>query len=94
MKVQKNLSEISERLSKAREELRIAEEQVLFQSDVMEDAKTRMLVSETPLADREFRTARDDYERLVAQRGRAQAEIVELQGEQERLLDRMLGPRS
>jgi hypothetical protein len=53
-----------------------------------------MLVSETPLADREFRTARDDYERLVAQRERAQAEIVELQGEQDRLLDRMLGPRS
>jgi hypothetical protein len=94
MKVQKNLSEISERLSKAREELRIAEEQVMFQSDVMEDAKTRMLVSETPLADREFRAARDDYERLVAQRERAQAEIVELQGEQDRLLDRMLGPRA
>ena len=94
MKVQKNLSEISERLSKAREELRIAEEQVVFQNDVLEDAKTRMLVSETPLADREFRTARDDYERLVAQRERAQTEIVELQGEQDRLLDRMFGPRS
>lgn len=70
--------------------MRIVEEQILFQMDVLEEAKTRMLVSETPIADREFRIARDDYERLVGQRSSVNSEIVDLQREQDRLLDRML----
>ena len=91
MHLQKTLSQIGDRLKQAREELRIVEEQLLFQMDVLEEAKTRMLVSETPLADREFRVARDDHERLVRQRDDFQTEIAELQAEQDRLLDRMLG---
>ena len=85
------MSDIGERLKRAKEELRIVEEQLLFQMDVLEEAKTRMLVSETPLADREFRVARDDHERLLRQRDGFQSEIAELQTEQDRLLDRMLG---
>ncbi len=91
MRLQKSLSDIGEKLTRAREDLRIAEEQLLFQMDVLEEAKTRMLVSETPLADREFRVARDDHERLLRQRQEFQLEIAELQAEQDRLLDRMLG---
>jgi hypothetical protein len=90
MRIAKSLSHVGERLSRAREELRIVEEQLLFQMDVLEEAKTRMLVSETPLADRDFRIARDDYERLLRQRAEAAARIAELQHEQDRLLDRML----
>ena len=91
MHLEKTLSQIGDRLKTAREELRIVEEQLLFQMDVLEEAKTRMLVSETPLADREFRVARDDHERLARQREEFQTEITELQAEQDRLLDRMLG---
>ena len=91
MDIQKSLHQLGDRLSKAREDLRIVEEQLLFQMDVLEEAKTRMLVSETPLADREFREARDDHERLVKERERVTREIAELQLEQDRLLDRMLG---
>ena len=91
MRLQKSLSELGERLTKAREELRIAEEQLLFQMDVFEDAKTRMLVSETPLADREYQEASGDLERMRKARDVKQAEIAELQQEQDRLLDRMLG---
>jgi hypothetical protein len=91
MNIEKSLAEIGDRLNKARNDLRIVEEQLLFQMDVMEDAKTRALVAETPLADREFRVARDDHDRLVKQREEAQQNIVELQKEQDRLLDRMLG---
>lgn len=90
MQVEKSLSELGTRLTRAREELRIVEEQLLFQMDVLEEAKTRMLVSETPLADREFRIARDDYERLQRQRADAAAEITALEQEQDRLLDRMI----
>ena len=91
MRIQTTLSELSDQLGRAREELRILEEQILFQNDVLEEAKTRMLVAETPLADREYRIARDDLRRMEAERGRIRSSIVELQREQDRLLDRMLG---
>jgi hypothetical protein len=91
MGIKRSLTEIGDRLGRARDDLRIVEEQLVFQAEVLEEAKTRMLVSETPLADREFRIARDDYERLVRERERVGHEIGELQREQDRLLDRMLG---
>ena len=94
MGIEKSLTEVGERLCKARDDLRIIEEQLLYQIDVLEEAKTRMLVSETPLADREHRIARDDYDNLTRARARAEAAIAELQQEQDRLLDRMLGSRA
>lgn len=94
MNIERSLAEIGDRLTKARNDLRIVEEQVLFQMDVVEETKTRMLVAETPIADREYRIARDDYDRMVRQRAEVNREIAELQHEQDRLLDRMLGSPS
>ena len=94
MRIKKDLAELADSLERAREELRILEEQLVFQNDVVEEAKTRMLVSETPIADEEFRIARDDLERLRRQRERALAQIDDLRREQDRLLDRMLGSRA
>jgi hypothetical protein len=91
MSIEKTLTELGDSLTRAREDLRIIEEQLLYQADVVEEAKTRMLVSETPVADQEFRIARDDHERLMRQRERARQAIAELRLEQDRLLDRMLG---
>jgi hypothetical protein len=91
MRIKRTLEQVGERLIKAREDLRIIEEQILFQMDVVQEAQTRAVVSETPLADREHEEARRDYERMQRQRKEAEAEIAELQAEQDRLLDRMLG---
>lgn len=93
MTIEEHLADISARLDKERDELRIIEEQIVFQMDVVEEAKTRMLVSETPLADREYRVARDDYQRMTKQREVIAAGIAELQREQDKLLDRMLGTK-
>jgi hypothetical protein len=93
MRLEKNLSDLGDRLSRAREDLRIVEEQLLYQMDVLEEAKTRMLVSETPLADREYRVARDDHDRLSRQRDEIMSLVTELQNEQDGLLDRMLGSK-
>lgn len=90
MHIEKILADVNGRLTRAREELRIVEEQLLYQMDVVEEARTRMLVAETPLADREFRIARDDLDRLARQRRDAASLVEELRGEQDRLLDRML----
>ncbi len=94
MDVQKALAQLQDRLERARDDLRIAEEQLVFQNDVVDEAKTRMLVSETPLAEREYRIASDDHQRLLRQRDEARKKVAELQAEQDRLLDRMLGAKS
>jgi chromosome segregation ATPase len=91
MRIQRSLNELGDRLARARDELRIVDEQLLFQKDVVEEAKTRMLVSETPLADRVYREARDDQRKLEFQQEKAQKEIETLRREQDRLLDQMLG---
>ncbi len=91
MDIQKSLAAIGERIAKARADLKIVEEQVLFQMDVVEESYTRMLVAVTPIADREYRIARDDLARLEKERARVTAEIAELKKEQDRLLDLMLG---
>jgi len=91
MRIQQTLADLNDRIARAREDLRIVEEQLLYQMDVLEEAKTRMLVSETPLADRDYRIARDDHDRMVKEREKVTVEIAELQREQDRLLDRMLG---
>jgi hypothetical protein len=90
MQIERSMSQLGERLARAKEELRILEEQLMFQMDVFEEAKTRMLVSETPVADEEFRIAREDYERLQKQRDAAVELIADPQREQDHLLDRML----
>ncbi len=90
MDLERHLSQLGDRLTRARDDLHIIEEQLLFQMDVLEQAKTRMLVSETPLSERDHREARDDLQRLVRQREQALATIAELHDEQDRLLDRML----
>jgi hypothetical protein len=88
--IERRLSDIRGLLARAQEDLRITDEQVAFQRDVAAEAETRMVVSETPLADREYRTARDDLVRLERQRARVAAELAELRAVQDRLLDRML----
>ena len=89
MRIQKSLSEVGEQLNKARDELRIVEEQLLFQMDVEEETKTRALVAETPLADREHQEAQRDLERIRRSRDEVTAKIAELQAEQDRLLDKL-----
>jgi hypothetical protein len=91
MQIEKSLAEINDRLAKAQDDLRIAEEQLLFQMDLLEETKTRAVVAETPLAHREQQEAEADYERMVRQRDEAARQISSLKSEQDRLLDRMLG---
>ena len=94
MDLRKSLAQLGDRITKARDDLRIVEEQILFQMDVVEETKTRMLVAETPLADSEYRIANEDYQRMQKERDRVIAEIAELQVEQDRLLDLMLATNS
>ena len=90
MHIEKSLSGLRNQLEGLLNERRIVEEQILFQMDVAEEAKTRMLIAETPLADRDYRIARDDLERMHRERDDLSARIGAIRRDQDRLLDRML----
>ncbi|HLH45843.1 MAG TPA: hypothetical protein VKV25_01715, partial [Acidimicrobiales bacterium] len=84
------LFDLAQRLRGAREELAVVDEQLQALSETAEDARVRSLVSETPLAHREYTEARRHLDAL----GRAQralaSSIAEMQANQDELLDRLL----
>lgn len=89
-KVRERLTDVQERLRRARANLRVLEEQVAYLGEVADEAETRKLVSGTPLADREWQRARTDHERHARLRDETRDEIDELEKERDRLLDRLL----
>jgi uncharacterized protein (DUF3084 family) len=89
MRIRQQLDELAAKLARAQQELAVAREQVAFQSEVADEAQVRMVVSGTPLADREFREARDDLERLKRHEQKTRSTIAELSEERDRLLERL-----
>lgn len=65
-------------------------EQVTYLAQVADDAETRKLVAQTPLADREWREAKQDLDRHAAQLDEARTAIAGLDAERDRLLDQLL----
>jgi len=90
VEISDRLSALSGEIAEEQTQLRILEEQVIFQQEVAEEARIRALVSETPLADREAREAGDDLNRLVRSRDDVLQRVSELRAEQDSLLERML----
>ncbi|HEX9695813.1 MAG TPA: hypothetical protein VGB64_05815 [Actinomycetota bacterium] len=89
MGIAERLTALNEEIGKLRTEIAILEEQHAFVADAAEDARIRALVSETPLADREYRTAREDAERTQASLDDAKATLGKLRAEQDGLLERL-----
>lgn len=87
------LAALSDEIAKLRTEIAILEEQHAFVAEAAEDARIRALVSETPLADREYRTAREDAERTAASLAEAKAALERLRREQDGLLERLFEER-
>jgi len=89
--VERRLSGVSGRLRSLREELRIIDEQLVQLADEAEDSRIRSLVSETPLADHEFREARRHADAMRSRRIEVVDEIAELEHRQDELLDQLIG---
>lgn len=87
--LQRRLTEVRDEFARLRESLRILDEQVAFQQGVADEAETRAVVAETPLADREHREAQGDLARLKQQREEAAKAIAALAAEQDDLLERL-----
>lgn len=89
--VERRLIEIGDRLKSLRGDLAIADEQLAHFADEAEDARLRALVSETPLADREHRSAARHADAMRRHRDEIVAEIGGLESRQDELLDEMMG---
>ncbi|WP_165403966.1 hypothetical protein [Egicoccus halophilus] len=85
------LARIQDDLKRVRATERVLAEQVAYLAEVAQDAETRKLVAQTPLADREWRDARTDLDRhaglLEEARSQAQALVDQRDGLLERLFE-------
>jgi hypothetical protein len=88
--IERRLREASSRLKRAREELAVIDEQLAFLADAADEARLRALVSETPLANREYQDAQRHADAMDRSRRAVLASIAELQLAQDQLLDRLV----
>jgi hypothetical protein len=88
--IERRLLSLSDEITSVRAELAVLGEQLVFQHDVMEESRVKALVAETPLADREFRIAEDDFRRIQRVLDDANERLLALREEQDRLLGAML----
>ena len=71
-----------------RTDLRVCEDQLVQVCDEADECRLRALVSETPLAEREYREAQRHADRLQQHRDEIAARITRLEADQDALLDR------
>jgi hypothetical protein len=88
--IERRLRDASVRLKRAREELAVIEEQLAVMADTADEARLRSLVSETPLANREYQEAQRHADAMERSRRAVLASIAELQVAQDQLLDRLV----
>jgi hypothetical protein len=81
---------VSQRLKRARQDLAVVEEQLAALNDSAEDARLRALVSETPLANKEFQQAQRHADAMDRSRTALVQTVVELRQAQDELLDRLV----
>ena len=87
-RIERRLQGIGRQLSAMRADLRVCEEQLVQVAGEADDYRLRALVSETPIAEREYREARRHAERLRHQRDEIAERIARLEADQDALLDR------
>ena len=87
--IERRLTEVHQRLRRAREELAVLDEQLAALTETAEDARLRALVSETPLADKEHREAQKHADAMLRSRAAVLAAVADLERAQGELLDRL-----
>jgi uncharacterized coiled-coil DUF342 family protein len=88
--IERRLFDVSERLKRAREELGVIEEQLAVFNEAADEARIRSLVSETPLANREYAEAQRHADAMERSRQAVQADVADLQTTLDKLLDRLV----
>ena len=87
--IERRLLEVNRRLQRAREELVVIDEQLAVLVEAAAEARSRALVSETPLADRDHREAQKHADAMARARTAAIASITQLERNLDQLLDQL-----
>ena len=87
-RIERRLRGVGQQLSALRSDLHVCEEQLVQVSDESDECRLRALVSETPLAEREYREAQRHADRLRRHRDDIAVRIARLEADQDALLDR------
>src|SRR5580700_5496258 len=85
--VERSLTDVHSRLTKARQELAVLDEQLVVMNDIADDLRIRSLVSETPLAVHEHSDAQRHLDAALRARIALVESIAELERKQDELLD-------
>jgi len=88
--LERRLTEVSKRLKRARADLAVIDEQLAALTEVADDARLRALVSETPIANREYQHAQRHADAMDRSRRTVAVSIAELETAQDELLDRLV----
>jgi hypothetical protein len=88
--VERRLLEVHALLVRARQELAVVEEQLDVFLETAEETRIRSLVSETPLADRDWQDAQRHAKAMVRARDTASARVTELERAQDELLGKLV----
>jgi hypothetical protein len=87
--VERRLSDVTQRLRKAREELSVLDEQRAALAETADELRIRSVVAETPGAEREFRDAQRHVDAMDRSRNELAKHIADLQRSQDELLERL-----
>jgi chromosome segregation ATPase len=87
--VSRHLSTISTEIAAASSELARLRDRLETQRAVLDECRLRMLIAETPLADRELQRAADGYIEVEMEVHRAERQLETLTAEQSRLSKRL-----
>ncbi len=88
--IKRRLAALSADLQATRSEIAMLDEQIAHFSDAAEDARLRAMVSETPLADRDYREASKTVNNLTRDRRQWADRLTAMETKQDRLLDDMM----
>jgi hypothetical protein len=88
--IERRLFEVAKRIRAATEELAVVDEQLEALSDAADDARVRSLVSETPLAHKEYTEAQRHADAMARSRAKLVASIAEMRRSQDELLDKLV----
>src|SRR5687767_4665301 len=88
--VERRLTDVTQRLRKAREELSVIDEQRAALAEAADDLRIRAVVAETPGAEKEYREAQRHVDAMDRSRIELAKHIVDLQRSQDELLERLV----
>ncbi len=88
--IERRLFEVAKRIRAANEELAVVDEQLQALREAADEARVRSLVSETPLAHKEYTEAQRHADALARSRAALAGSIADLRRSQDQLLDKLV----